>query len=57
MPGSVASGTRCIRTQPVLRCKYSPLRLYKTNVLMVYKAEVADSSESHTCTVITMQNF
>ena len=40
MPRSVASGTHCIRTQSVPRSKHSPLRLYKTSLLMLYMEQV-----------------
>jgi hypothetical protein len=37
-----------IRTQCVPRCKHSPLRLYKTSLLMFYKAKVVVCSEIRT---------
>jgi hypothetical protein len=35
-------------TQRVPRCKHTPLRLHKTNILKMYDAKVAVSSEIHT---------
>jgi hypothetical protein len=37
-----------VRTQCVPRCKHSPPRLYKTNLLMWCKAKVAVCSETYT---------
>ena len=36
-----------MRIQSVPRCKHFPLRLYKTNMLVMYKVKVALSSENH----------
>jgi len=46
--GPLARDSLCIRTQSVPRCKHSPPRLYKTNLLMLCKAKVAVCCVIHT---------